>query len=429
MIWIDVSDIREYLIHSRAVTGIQRVALNIIEPILKQEKNARLVIFDVHLRAFREISMEEMAWVPSSARLQSVAAVKSVAKMLPGSWRERIRDQAALLSLKLSRFKRVPCNFTPGDSFLFLGAFWQSGDHVNRLINVAFSNRIKLHVLIHDIIPITQKNWFSGDYASKWQDQLENLLRETDGIFVNSIATASALRRHLTTADIKEKSIKVLRFGDPVFTESLSPTKRKPQLATKRDFVLMVSSIDVRKNQTALLFVWNRLIKEYGDAIPDLVLVGKDATGNANIHAIVAQCKDLSKRVKFVRNADDDALAQYYENCLFTAFPSFAEGWGFPVAESLVFRKACIASNTTSIPEVGGTLCRYVNPYNLEDIYQAIEAFIFDGRSRDYFVQKIAAEYKRTTWESTAESVLETILAPRRLAGALAQDHLSIDLK
>ena len=419
MLWIDISDIRDHARHSRSVTGIQRASLNIIEKLLEREADARLVVFDAELQAYREISLDELWWIPLSARLRSIGLISILARPLPRSWIVQVRDFINQLSPTSKRFNKGICRFEPGDRFLFLGAFWYRPDHVDRLIDVTFSNRLDLFVLVYDIIPLTHHRWYPPGFVSAWQDQLERLLRVTKGIFVISKETASQLSLYIEKAGIKSAPINVLRLGDPVFMEA-SSAKADIELATKREFVLMVSSIDVRKNQMSLALVWSRLLREYGDAIPDLVLVGKDATGNAQIHAFVDSNDALTRRVKFVQNADDATLRRYYEECLFTVFPSFAEGWGFPVAESLMFGKPCIASRTTSIPEVGGTLCTYIDPHDLDDIYQAVVSLIFDKRRRDEEGGRIAEEFKATTWESTAESILREVQAPRVSAAPAA---------
>ena len=60
----------------------------------------------------------------------------------------------------------------------------------------------------------------------------------------------------------------------------------------------------------------------------------------------------------------DVELALLYRKCLLTMFPSLAEGWGLPVGESLAYGKICIASRAGAIPEVGGELVDYVDPYD-----------------------------------------------------------------
>jgi glycosyltransferase involved in cell wall biosynthesis len=58
----------------------------------------------------------------------------------------------------------------------------------------------------------------------------------------------------------------------------------------------------------------------------------------------------------------DVELDLLYRKCLLTMFPSFAEGWGLPVGESLAYGKISIASRAGAIPEVGGELSDYINP-------------------------------------------------------------------
>jgi len=57
-----------------------------------------------------------------------------------------------------------------------------------------------------------------------------------------------------------------------------------------------------------------------------------------------------------VENPSDEELAYLYKNSLFTVFPSYYEGWGLPIGESLWFGKPVVASNTSSMREVGGML-------------------------------------------------------------------------
>lgn len=57
--------------------------------------------------------------------------------------------------------------------------------------------------------------------------------------------------------------------------------------------------------------------------------------------------------VLFFYNVGDEELAWLYENCLFTVFPSEAEGWGLPISEALDRGKYCLASDNTSLKEAG----------------------------------------------------------------------------
>ena len=52
---------------------------------------------------------------------------------------------------------------------------------------------------------------------------------------------------------------------------------------------------------------------------------------------------------------------------MLTAFPSFVEGWGLPVGESLAGGKICLASSGGAVPEVGGDFADSINPYSATD--------------------------------------------------------------
>jgi glycosyltransferase involved in cell wall biosynthesis len=62
----------------------------------------------------------------------------------------------------------------------------------------------------------------------------------------------------------------------------------------------------------------------------------------------------------------------------FTVFPSLCEGWGLPIAESLAHGKFFVASNRTSIPEVGGDLIDYFDPSDDDDALAKIERLLFE---------------------------------------------------
>ncbi len=61
----------------------------------------------------------------------------------------------------------------------------------------------------------------------------------------------------------------------------------------------------------------------------------------------------------------DEELSLLYEKSYFTVYPSWYEGWGLPVAESLAHGKFCLAANGTSLREAGGEFAEYLDPYDI----------------------------------------------------------------
>src|SRR5262245_55950520 len=71
--------------------------------------------------------------------------------------------------------------------------------------------------------------------------------------------------------------------------------------------------------------------------------------------------------------------------------------------------KYCIASNTSSIPEVGGDLIDYHDPYDFADCYGLVRRALFDPNYRAQRERQIRQHYRSTTWEDSAAQVLATI--------------------
>jgi hypothetical protein len=92
-------------------------------------------------------------------------------------------------------------------------------------------------------------------------------------------------------------------------------------------------------------------------------------------------------------------------------YPSFFEGFGLPVVESLSVGTACIASCSSSIPEVGGPFCSYFDPYSVLDLHRAILKFKQSRRRDAAFRAACIESVARFTWVRTAHSILSAMAA------------------
>ena len=101
------------------------------------------------------------------------------------------------------------------------------------------------------------------------------------------------------------------------------------------------------QNQILLVHVWQILIRE-GIEPPLLVLVGRRGYKADDLLQSMIATDYLGGRVHILEGISDNELATLYRHCLFTMVPSFVEGWGLPIGESLAFGKLCIASDAAS---------------------------------------------------------------------------------
>jgi hypothetical protein len=77
-----------------------------------------------------------------------------------------------------------------------------------------------------------------------------------------------------------------------------------------------------------------------------------------------------------------------------------------PIAESLAHGKFCVASNRTSIPEVGGDLIDYFDPSDDDDALAKIERLLFEPGYLAAREARLLAEYRRHTWADCARSLV-----------------------
>jgi glycosyltransferase involved in cell wall biosynthesis len=110
-----------------------------------------------------------------------------------------------------------------------------------------------------------------------------------------------------------------------------------------------------------------------------------------------------------LRGLSDAELQQAYRSCLFTVFPSLSEGWGLPIAESLAHGKFCVASDRTSIPEVGGDLIDYFDPSDDDDAVAKIERPLLDPGYLTAREARVRAEYRPRTWTDCVHALISKL--------------------
>ena len=110
------------------------------------------------------------------------------------------------------------------------------------------------------------------------------------------------------------------------------------------------------------------------------------------------------------RAASDADLAILYRHARFTVAPSFSEGWGLPVQESLALGVPCIASSGGAMPEAGHGLAELFDPDDRAALRAAIERWAADDGALAAARARILGEFpqlSRPTWDDAAARLLD----------------------
>ncbi|MFA5133871.1 MAG: glycosyltransferase family 1 protein [Patescibacteria group bacterium] len=170
----------------------------------------------------------------------------------------------------------------------------------------------------------------------------------------------------------------------------------------KENYILYLANIEPRKNILGLIDAYER-----ADIDLDLVIAGEGKYKSVIKKRIAGSPKkDKIRLAGFVKESEKARLI--YESQAFI-YPSFYEGFGFPPLEAQILGVPVVASLTSSMSEVLGSSALLVNPYNTNEIAQAIKEVLYNSKLRENLIQKGWENVKRFSWQKTADEFGEII--------------------
>ena len=408
--WFEVEDFLRHFDGARHVTGIQRVCIEIfteVERLYGMTDRIGFCRVNLKTQMFEEVEFSEIA----------------EAYLRPPAERGVFENFAQWVERKLRRVRRARF-LKPGDVVICLGACWINSRY-NRCIQAAKRDyRIRFVLLVHDLIPLTHASFVDRDHAERFSSWLPAALANADFALTVSWHSRDELIKMAKVHAWALPVVEVLPLGATFNQRRLLKTAAisSADEGLPERFVLYVSTIEPRKNHRLLVGVWRRLIAQHGaDFTPDLVWVGRFANPDpASAFRKELLSDQLGGKLRLLINLSDEELAEAYRRCLFTVYPSLCEGWGLPVAESLAHGRLCVASDRTSLPEVGGKFVDYFNPGDIEDAVAKIERPLVDP---EYLAAREALSrdaYRPASWSDCARSLVG--LLDRAAAGAFSQE-------
>jgi glycosyltransferase involved in cell wall biosynthesis len=176
------------------------------------------------------------------------------------------------------------------------------------------------------------------------------------------------------------------------------------QLNIYKNFILFVGSLEPRKNVGTLI----KAYAEYLKANPDqylLVITGGRGWLNHDIYALVAEL-GIDQHVRFLGYIQESDLRCLYSVAKVFVYPSLYEGFGLPPLEAMACGAPVITSHTSSLPEVVGDAAILIDPYNVEELFHAIQIVLLDDDLRLQLRKKSLERAKLFSWTRTAQETL-----------------------
>jgi glycosyltransferase involved in cell wall biosynthesis len=184
-------------------------------------------------------------------------------------------------------------------------------------------------------------------------------------------------------------------------TSAEEKIKAKLQYSDGKDYFLFIGSLHPRKNVCGLLRSFDAF-KASVETDMKLLIVGECMFKTSEID-LAYEGMRYKNDVVFTGRLGNEELHQVLGAAFALTFVPFFEGFGIPVIEAMNAGVPVICSNTTSLPEVGGSAVIYVDPFSMSQIKDAMIRIFQDKDLRDNLINKGYIQKEKFSWDKTAE--------------------------
>jgi len=305
----------------------------------------------------------------------------------------------------MSRFKRI--EFQEDDTLFIPWGEWWDGNFIAKLEEWHRDHGIKIVQIVHDMGPAIMPHISnSGNASQTFPIYCRRILP-----ICSLILTVSENSKQEATTWLKQHKLPVppmysFRLGDDIHIAKPEPSRDpayKQSGLRGNDFILMVGTFELKKNHLLLYYVYH-LALERGIDLPKIVMVGRRGWLTEVTYELMSKDPLVKDKFIFLFNTSDEELSWIYDRALFTVLPSFYEGWGIPIAESLARGVPSLAGNTSSMPEVAPGFVKHFSSYSTDECLDAITYWL-DNPKELARVRKHTKTYKQFNWDESFAQV------------------------
>lgn len=259
--------------------------------------------------------------------------------------------------------------------------------------------------MVHDLIPMEFPEYARPVEPARHQRRIETVAALADGVLVNSAATAGSLRPWLDRAG-RGTPVLVAPLGIDPRTDLPGGVAPEPP---GHPYFVFLGTIEPRKNHLLPLHLWRRLVERHGPDAPRLVLVGRRGWENEQVVDMIERCATLRGMVEERTDLSDRQTGALLQGARALLLPSFAEGYGLPLAEALAAGVPALCSDLPALREVGGEVAEYLDPLDGLGWMAAITDYAAPGSPRRAAQQARLRDWQAPRWGDHLAGVLDFV--------------------
>jgi len=253
---------------------------------------------------------------------------------------------------------------------------------------------------IHDCAYLLDADYVSRESAERMASAARVLTGKAKRVLVPTEYVGAEVVMRL---GVFPNRVSVTGLGCDHVARRLPPAGFEPLGRNESPYLLTVSRVDNRKNQVRALAAFELLVKE---GFPHRwIVAGPPGHGAGEFERALA-ASPARERVEWRRFVAEDELVRLYARADLFLFPSLNEGFGLPPLEAMACGTAVVTSCVTSMPEVCGDAAWYVEPTDVERIFEGARRLLAEPELRRDQVLRGRQQARKFTWRETAKHTL-----------------------
>ncbi len=273
------------------------------------------------------------------------------------------------------------------------------------------SLKVPLILTLHDIIYLEKWNFTKG---TSYQIA-GNLYRRWN------VPIAVKLAKHILTVSDFEKNRILNQFGidnssvttvyNGVGNHFKKITDNEMLLRVKKlynlpdNYLFFIGNTDPKKNVIGVLKALS-ILKQKGQLKSKLLMLD---INREYLNKLLRQINDITllDDIVFCGYVTNSDLPAIYSQANLFLYPSLRESFGIPLLEAMACGVPIITSNTSSMPEVARNAAVYVNPFEANEIANAIIELQSNQTKQQEIVFNGVTRVEQFTWKANALQTLE----------------------
>jgi|GEM_PF-593013 len=265
--------------------------------------------------------------------------------------------------------------------------------------------------IYYDLIPLLFPDIYLYDSTSLnfHAIRLRSLIKND---LILSISDHSSRDLEHLFPETKEKLVTIHGAIDQLFLDGNIPQSAyiwnnlKTKLNLDKPFFFHVGRWEPRKNLEGAIAAFGCFNLKHPGQFNLVLNCTLDHEQNTSLKQLSSQFK-VENQIRFTGRTNDEELKILYQNARLLFFPSFYEGLGLPILESLASGTPVAISNTSSMPEFAGPDAGLFDPSNPENMAQCLEKMLDIPKE---ILSESCKKFARSfTWNNTVSKATNAI--------------------